>query len=87
MAEPDLRRVRSTHASEVHRLAAKGRDEIGDERGVRLALDDDSLEVLVPARAGKLKLGTIHDSTVRLYSIRADAAEGSSDSRPALGDF
>ena len=46
-----------------------------------------ALGIFVIRSGLKLKLGTIHDSTVRLYSIRADAAEGSSDSRPALGDF
>ena len=70
MARPNLRRVRSTNGSEVHRLAADASDEVGHDSGMRPSLNDDPLEVLVATRANKLQLRAVHANTVRTYSPR-----------------
>jgi len=69
VARPALRRVGSTHRSEVHRLAADARDEVGYDSGMGLALDNDALEVLVAARAHEIQFHAVHAGTVQTYSL------------------
>jgi len=85
LARPNLRWIRSTHGSEVHRLAAHAREEVGDWSGMGPALDHDPLEVLIAARADQLKFDALHptyrcvDSDVRL--TRVDGLNGGSPAK------
>jgi hypothetical protein len=69
VARPHLRQVGSTQGSEVHRLAADARDEVGYDSGMGLALDNDALEVLVAARAHEIQFHAVHAGTVQTYSL------------------
>ncbi len=53
----------------VRGLAANASDEVGDDRRVRLALNDDALEVLVAAGAGT-------PAALRASSPRVDEGQG-----------
>lgn len=63
-ADRVLRWVGRPNRCEVHRLAPDARDEVRDDRPVRLALHDNALEVLEAAKADKLELDAIHNALV-----------------------
>jgi len=60
VARPNLRRIKLTKRSPVHRLAANARDEVRYESGMGLAVNHDPLEVLVAAGARKLQFHAVH---------------------------